>query len=181
MQHGVDHVDDGILGLDPATDDLRRAVDGVAVAAAGDRDRATLQCLVRAGQLVLRELTLHYVVLECGDKLSLLARVGDQGLEQTGRLLRERRVLGREDGQRRRGIESRDHAGDRGRRHDRLQLRDSGRGSAHGQGRRCREPGWRHTQRRAPWPPRKAGLRGRGAAARRTRGGAGRCGRRRRM
>ena len=66
MQHGVDHVDDGILGLDPAADDLRGAVDGVAVAAAGDRDRATLSVLCVPGNwsLVSSPSTTWYLSVE---------------------------------------------------------------------------------------------------------------------
>ena len=48
------------------------------------------------------------------------------------------------------------HTGDRGRGHDRLQLRYGWPRHADGQLRRGSELGWRHSQRRAPRPPRQA-------------------------
>src|SRR6185369_6130117 len=149
-------------------DDLHGAVDRVAVAATGDRQSAAFECLVRAGQLLLRELALHHVVLERRDELSFLTRVGDQRLEQASGFFGERRVQRGENGERRGGIEGRHHTGDRRGGHDRLQLRYGCSGDGDGELRCGGELRGRHSQRGAPRAPRQARA-GRGAA--RSRGG----------
>src|SRR5215216_5625741 len=65
-EHLVDEVDGGVGGLDVAADHAGVAVDLEVLAAAADLERAALEGLVAAGELVRAELPLDHVVGEHG-------------------------------------------------------------------------------------------------------------------